>query len=302
MTRLEIKAPAKINVYLDVLGKRTDGYHQIKSLLLPISLFDRLILEDIPAGIETIGKIRTHFKGIPWPISMGPLKDNLTTRAAHLLKEITGYRRGARIVLEKQIPIAGGMGGGSSDAAAVLKGLNTLWNTGLSREEIMALGSRLGSDIPALIHGGAIEMNGRGEHIRPIRWTIPPDLWLVLVNPGLGISTGDIYSRYTPDLTPPATQGIFQSILFGLEDGSLDQIAAGLFNALQKTVFQKYPLLEIIHNELEKSNAKGVLLSGTGSTVFALVANRTQGHDLETQIRETLDCPLWTSVVQAIEE
>ncbi|MBU4200432.1 MAG: 4-(cytidine 5'-diphospho)-2-C-methyl-D-erythritol kinase [Verrucomicrobia bacterium] len=302
MKRLEIQAPAKINLYLDVLGKRIDGYHEINSLLVPVSLCDQLILEAMPEKINTVAKSFTHFEGIPWPVFLGLRKENLVTRAAHLLKEATGYRGGARIVLKKNIPIAGGMGGGSSDAAAVLQGLNTLWNTGLSREEMMALGSKLGSDIPALVHGGAIKMNGRGECIQAVRRAVPPSLWLVLVNPGLCISTGDIYSRYRPDLTSPPTEGRFDSILSGLEEGSLDQIAAGLFNALQRTVFQKYPLLEIIYNELEKANAKGVLLSGTGSTVFALVENRAQGCELEARIRGDLGCPLWTCVVQAIEE
>lgn len=302
MTQLEVKAPAKINIYLDVLGKRADGYHDIRSLLLPVSLFDRLILEERPNDIEMIGKSLVHFEGIPWPISMGPLEDNLIIRAARLLKEITGIRRGVRIILEKHIPIAAGLGGGSSNAAAVLNGLNTLWDTGLSQDEILTLGTRLGSDIPALIHGGAIEMNGRGDRIRPIRQTGFSDLWLVLVNPGLCISTGDIYSRYTPGLTPSPGPGIFPSILSGLEDGSLDLITAGLFNALQKTVFQKYSLLEIIHNELEKINGKGVLLSGTGSTVFALVKNHDQGHKLETQIRGISGCPLWTCVTHTVKE
>jgi len=153
MKRLKIKAPAKVNLFLDVLGKRDDGYHEIRSLLLPVSLFDQLILENTPGRIETVTKSQMYLKGIPWPVSMGSLDDNLATRAARLLKETTGIRCGARIILEKHIPIAGGMGGGSSDAAAVLKGLNTLWSTGLSQNELMALGAKLGCDIPALVHG-----------------------------------------------------------------------------------------------------------------------------------------------------
>jgi 4-diphosphocytidyl-2-C-methyl-D-erythritol kinase len=302
MKRLDIKAPAKINLFLDVLGKRADDYHEIKSLVLPVSLFDRIRLEAAPAGIVTVANSLTYFQGIPWPISMGPMEDNLTTRAAMLLKQTTGYRSGARIRIEKHIPIGGGMGGGSSDAAAVLKGLNTLWNTGLSTEELMVLGSQLGCDIPALVHGGPLEINGRGERIRPVRRTVQPALWLVLVNPGICVSTGDIYARYRTSLTAPPTKGNFLSVLRGLEEGSLDRISAGLFNALQPTVYRKYPLLEIMHNELEKAGAKGVLLSGSGSTVFALAHNRAQGCKLATRIRAALDCPLWTCVVQAIEE
>lgn len=302
MQRLEIKAPAKINLFLDVLGKRKDGYHEIKSLLLPVSLFDRIILEKTPRVIETVAEDPTHFPGIPWPVSMGPPEDNLTTRAALLLRKTTGCRHGVRIRLKKRIPIGGGMGGGSSDAAAVLLGLNCLWNTGLSRAELMALGARLGCDIPALVHGGAIELTGRGEHIRPIRRAAASPLWLVLVNPGICIATGDIYARYKPGLTSRPPQDKFHSILRGLEEGSLERIAVGLFNALRDTVYRKYPLLGIIHKELERARAKGVLLSGTGATIFALTASRAQGHKVARRIRAALSCPLWTCVVQAIKD
>lgn len=302
MKRLEIEAPAKVNLYLDVLRKRTDGYHDIKSLAVPITLFDRLILEKLPSQIEMLAKPEVRFAGIPWSISMGPLSDNLINRAAQLLKETTGYRGGARIILEKRIPIGSGLGGGSADAAAVLKGLNILWRTKLTPKEIMQLGAQLGSDIPALIQGGAVEMTGRGERIRPIYWHRRTPLWLVLVNPGFSIATGDIYSRFITGLTSNAHQHRFASILRGLEEGSLDQVAAGLFNALQETVLRKYPLLKIIHNELEKAQTKGVLLSGSGPTVFALVESRAQGYRLKKRIRAALDFPLWTCVALAVAE
>ncbi len=302
MKRLTIKAPAKINLFLDVLGKRTDGYHEIKSLVMPVSLFDRITLEATPALVETVAARSILFSGIPWPFSMGARTNNLTTRAAMLLKKTTGYRGGVRIRLEKHIPIGGGMGGGSSDAAAVLTGLNKLWDTGLAKNELMALGAQLGCDIPALVHGGTIEITGRGELIRTVRRAVSPARWLLLVNPGICISTCDIYSRYKPGLTSKSTRAKFHSILRGLEKGSLDCISAGLFNALQNTVYRKYPLLNIIHNELEKATPKGVLLSGSGATVFALVENRSQGRRLQTRIQSALDCPLWTCIVRAIDE
>lgn len=302
MKRLVIKAPAKINLYLGVLGERADGYHEIKSLAMPISLCDRISLESIPAGIEAKAETSVYFPGIPWPFSMGALKNNLTTRAAQLLKKTTGYRRGAKIRVEKNIPIGGGMGGGSSDAAAVLNGLNALWDTRLTKNELMELGAQLGCDIPALVHGGAIEITGRGERIRPVRRAARPAIWMLLVNPGICISTSDIYARYRPSLTSRPPPASFDLILRGLEEGSLDRISAGLFNALQQTVYRKYPLLEIIHNELEQAGADGVLLSGSGSTVFALTGTCARGRKLEARIRATVDCPLWTCVVQAIDK
>jgi len=298
--RIEIQAPAKVNLFLDILGKRPDKYHDIRSLLVPVALFDKVVIETRGQGIETIVDSKIMFEGIPWPVSMVKDADNLTTRAARLLKETTGYPGGARIVLEKRIPIAGGLGGGSSDAAAVLNGLNTIWNTGLSREELMNLGSSLGSDVPALVHDGVVCMEGTGDRVTPVPMNTGCSLWMVLVNPGFGVSTTDIYSRYTPDLTSVSSQTMFDRVLSGLADGCQQRIAGGLFNVLQKTVFRKYPLLELIKKELEKAGAMGVLLSGTGATVFALVQDADHGRKVEVRLRESVDCPVWTGIVKAI--
>lgn len=299
--QIEIRAPAKVNLFLDILGKRADGYHSIRSILVPVSLFDKMVIEMRETDVETILENSViKLDGIPWPISMPGSEDNLATRAGRLLKTTTGYPKGARIYLEKKVPIAGGLGGGSSNAAAVLKGLNTLWNIGLSREELIELGSRLGCDIPSMVHGGVMCMEGRGERITPVSRHPEYPLWMVLVNPGFGVSTTDIYSRHTPDLTSCATEDKFNCIQSGLNKGCVETIRDGLFNGLQKTVFRKYPLLEIIKNKLEQAEAVGVLLSGTGSTILALVQDMDHGLDVEARVRKALGCPVWTSVVQAI--
>jgi 4-diphosphocytidyl-2-C-methyl-D-erythritol kinase len=297
---MEIQAPAKINLFLDILGKRPDGYHNIKSIVLPVSVYDRVVLENIPDGIETVAAHDIRLPGIPWTMALCRPEDNLTTRAARLLKEVTGHPGGARIVLEKSIPIGAGLGGGSSDAAAVLKGLNTLWQTGLSQDRLVSLGIRLGCDIPALIHGGSLCMEGVGEQLTPIRRHTPNPLWLLLVYPGFAVSTTDIYTRYTTGLTsaPPADK--FHQVVSGLEQGVPAQVAAGLYNALQATVFQKYPLLELIKNRLESAGALGVVLSGSGSTLYALVQDADQGHALGERLRQSIGCPVWTCVAQAI--
>lgn len=297
--QIEVKAPAKVNLFLDIQGKRADGYHSIRSLLLPVSLFDKVVVTTQETDIETIMESSIKLNGIPWPISMASTEDNLTTRAARLLKATTGYPKGARIFLEKKVPVAGGLGGGSSDAAAALKGLNTIWKTGLSLEALMKLGSRLGSDIPAMVHGGVICMQGRGERITPV--VIHPErpLYMVLVNPGFGVSTADIYSRYTQDLTAAASEDRFNHILSGLDKGHLETVTDGLFNSLQETVFRKYPLLEMIKNKLEQVDSVGVLLSGTGSTVLGLVRDMDHGLDVEARVRKALGCPVWTSVVSS---
>ena len=300
MQRLEIQAPAKINLFLDILGKRPDGYHNIKSIVLPVSVYDRVVLENRPAGIETVAERDIQLPGIPWAMAWCPAADNLTTRAARLLKEATGHPGGVRIILKKNIPIGAGLGGGSSDAAAVLSGLNTLWETGLSQDRLMALGTRLGCDIPALIHGGSLCMEGVGEQITPIRRNAQKPLWLLLVYPGFAVSTTDIYARHTASLTsaPPADK--FHQVVSGLEQGVPAQVAAGLYNALQPAAFRKYPLLELIKNKLAAAGALGVQLTGSGSTLYALVQDADHGHVLDGRLRKSIECPAWTCVAQAI--
>ncbi|MBU1736078.1 MAG: 4-(cytidine 5'-diphospho)-2-C-methyl-D-erythritol kinase [Verrucomicrobia bacterium] len=300
MQRMEIQAPAKINLFLDILGKRPDGYHNIKSIVLPISVYDRIVLENHPDGIETVAARDIQLPGIPWTMTLCRPEDNLTTRAARLLKEVTGHPGGVRIVLEKSIPIGAGLGGGSSDAAAVLKGLNTLWETSLSQDRLISLGIRLGCDIPALIHGGSLCMEGVGEQLTPIRRHTQNPLWLLLVYPGLAVSTTDIYTRYKTGLTstPPADK--FHQVVSGLEQGVPAQVADGLYNALQATVFQKYPLLELIKNKLESAGALAVQLTGSGSTLYTLVQDADQGHALGRRLRKSIGCPAWTCVAQAI--
>lgn len=300
MQRMEIQAPAKINLFLDILGKRPDGYHNIKSIVLPVSVYDRVVLENRPDGIETVTAHDIQLPGIPWTMSLCRSEDNLTTRAARLLKEATGYAGGVRIVLEKSIPIGAGLGGGSSDAAAVLNGLNTLWETGLSQDRLISLGKRLGCDIPALIHGGSVCMEGVGEQITPVRCHAQNHLWLLLVYPGFAIPTTDIYARYEVGMTSAPAEDKFHQIISGLEHGVAAQVAAGLYNALQPAVFRKYPLLELIKNKLAAAGALGVQLTGSGSTLYALVQDSDHGHVLDKRLHETIGCPAWTCVAQTI--
>ncbi len=302
--QIEAMAPAKVNLFLDVIRKRTDGYHDIRSVLAPVSLFDRVQIETLPSpDIETIlDEDGIRLNGIPWPASMPASEENLTTRAAILLKKATSYTGGARIRIKKKIPIAGGLGGGSSDAAATLTALNTAWETGLSREELMELGGCLGCDIPAMIHGGVVCMEGRGEFVTPMP-NRPAHEWrLLLLNPGVGISTADIYSRHKPDLTSSGSESRFHNIASGLKDGCAGQIAEGMFNSLQETAYRKYPLLRLINNELESAGADGVILSGSGATLLALARNEEHGLEMESRVRKSVSCPVWTCLVGVISQ
>lgn len=308
---ITIKAPAKINLFLDVLGERQDGYHNIKSLLLPISLFDTIRIEPRVKNISTVIPSLCRFRGIPGPFFMADKDENLITRAAKLLKTCTGCRKGAAIFLTKRIPIGAGLGGGSADAAAVLIGLNQLWKTGLARERLMEIGAQIGCDVPALIHGGAICMEGRGETITPINRLIPGrawagkcDFWMLLIYPGFAISTGDIYHRYDhhheQSLPKDPANSKFELIMSGLKLGLMPLVGKGLFNALEETVLCKYPLLEMIKKRLEETGAKHVLLTGSGSTVFVLLKKKDEGEKMAKLIRKQIGLPLWTQVVHTL--
>lgn len=315
---ITIKTPAKINIFLDVLGDRRDGYHNIKSLLLPISLFDTISIENRARNISAVIPSACRFRGISWPFFMGNKNENLITHAARLLRKRTGCRKGAAIFLTKRIPIGAGLGGGSADAAAVLIGLNRLWKTGLSREQLMEIGVQVGCDVPALIHGGAICMEGRGETITPLNGLMKRDFWMLLIYPGLAISTGDVYRRYNhhhKQNLPGWRRAVrassrreeedsadskFELIMSGLKRGSTRLLGKGLFNALEETVFYKYPLLEMIKKRLEKTGAKHVLLTGSGSTVFVLLKEKAEGEKMAELIRKQMGAPLWTQVVHTI--
>ena len=295
---LSITAPAKVNLFLDVLGRRSDGYHDLRSLVVPVSLVDELRLE------KTDGVIEAVCDGAELPEGHAGLvpgsADNLAARAAQRLREVTGYRGGVRIHIRKRIPVGCGMGGGSADAAAALVGVNTLWGTGLDRAALMTLGAELGSDIPALVRGGAVCMEGRGERVSPIdcRWPAGTEWWLLLVNPGFSVPTADVYRRFRTGLTSP--DETFTNARFALERGAVTLAAASLHNALERVVFVKYPLLRVVAERLKAAGALGVLLSGSGASIFALAADRRHAEQMEYRIGCDAGCPLWTRVAQVL--
>ena len=296
---VEVTAYAKVNLFLDVLRRREDGYHDIRSILVPVSLGDRIRIENAESGIETImdGPGAVPCEGM----AIGGSDNNLATKAGRLLKEKTGYPGGARIYLEKYVPVGGGLGGGSADAAAVLAGLNELWETGLSLEQLLAMAIRLGSDVPALLRGGAVCVEGMGEKVSPVfdcGQRPRAEWWLVLANPGFGVSTGDIYSRHVSSLTSRETQ--FTNMLTALREGDVAKAGPILFNALETTVFRKYPLLEMLVEHLRGCEAEGALLSGSGATVFALARDQAHAESIVERIRRLTGPWLWTAVVRTL--
>ncbi|MFC1498862.1 4-(cytidine 5'-diphospho)-2-C-methyl-D-erythritol kinase [Verrucomicrobiota bacterium] len=297
LERLYVKSPAKVNLYLEVLGVRNNGYHDIRSIVVPVSLYDVLALERTDKDVRTI--IDSDALSNNDEMRLINNEDNLATKAARLLQQETGCSCGAEIQIKKNIPVGGGLGGGSADAAAVLIGLNQLWDLGLPRKRLSEISLKLGCDVPAMVCGGTLRMEGLGEKIAPI--AVDRDntgLWIVIVNPCFGVSTGDIYSRYSSVLTSNVIP--VSSMVSAVKDGNVELVAKSLFNSLEKTVFRKYPLIEIIAEELKKAGAIGVLLSGSGASVFGLGADEKQAREIEKLVNKALGASIWSRVATTL--
>ncbi len=248
---MEFKAPAKINLFLNVGKKREDSFHELISIMVKVSLFDRLeITEESKIKIEAPGWI--------------PLQENLVYRAASLFFRETGIKKGCRIKLEKNIPAGAGLGGGSSDAAATLKALDSIFSAGLGPEKLDEMGAELGSDVNFFLRQGGCLATGRGEVIDHLETIKNRDYFILLVDPGLEISTGQIYENYSGGRLTGGSD--LDNIIQLYKDMDWQAI---LRNDLEETVFNLYPSLKDLKNRLENWGLYP-LLSGSGSFVFAL--------------------------------
>ncbi|MEK7477605.1 MAG: 4-(cytidine 5'-diphospho)-2-C-methyl-D-erythritol kinase [Candidatus Coatesbacteria bacterium] len=250
-----VRAPAKINLFLRVGSRRADGYHSIETLFHAIGLYDDLTLK--PA--KTLSFRAT---GIPSPSSSG----NLVHRAAQLLRQETGCIRGAMIRLHKRIPLGAGLGGGSSDAAATLIGLNRLWHLGLSRKRLLALAARLGSDVPFFLQGGTAVGTGRGERLRPIPSRLRA--WAVLLKPSFGVSTKDAYAALDRVKSRPRPSVSLGAIERAVHRGNLT--ALRVHNDFEAVVFRMHPSLARLKSSLLDAGATTAFMTGSGSTVVGL--------------------------------
>jgi len=265
-----VRAPAKINLYLNILGKRSDGYHEVETVLQLVDLCDKISLKDIPEGIV----LSSNNPVLPLD------ENNSAYRAAELLISELKINRGIKIHIDKHIPVASGLGGGSSDAAAVLTGLNELWSLGLTRIELVELGKRVGTDVPFFIWGYTTALGvGRGEEA--IRLDARPR-WYVLVNPGVEVSTKEIYSEWQERLICKDKDiNLFISVL---RNETIDKLNALLYNSLEELALARYPVILEVKRELEKSGVKGVLMSGSGSTVFGILENKKEGVKIKNKL------------------
>ena len=251
------RAYAKINIGLDVLRRRADGYHEVKMIMQTVDIYDELVLERRKEpGIE----LRMDNSELP---SGG---DNLICRAADLLfreKKITG---GVNISLTKRIPIAAGMAGGSADAAAALRGVNELFDLGYSLKELQALGVGLGADIPYCLTGGTMLSEGIGEILTPL--PAPPAAHLVIAKPDINVSTAFVYGNLHADSL--AWHPDIDGMIAALQKGDLDGITGRLGNVLETVTVKAHPVIEQIKELLRKQGAENALMSGSGPTVFGI--------------------------------
>ena len=263
-------APAKINLFLEILGKRPDGYHEIATLMVAIRLYDTLVFKEDPAGAISLTCNQSK-------LSTGP--DNLIVRAADLLREYTGCKQGANIRLVKRIPLSAGLAGGSTDAAATLAGLNEMWRLGLNHVQLSELGSKLGSDVPFFFGGPAAWCTGRGEVVAPLE--LKKTLDLVLLCPPFGLATRDVYQQVTVPPNPQDGEDIRRAV----QQGDIEAIGRALFNRLEGSAEALCPELRGYRNRLADQKPAGVLMSGSGSTLFALCRNRAEARRIARQLR-----------------
>lgn len=266
MPLMEISAPAKINLFLNVLGKRDDGYHNLETILQKIGLSDTIILKEIKSGI----RISCLQEEIPTD------EENLAYRAASLLLDYTQVKKGVEIEIIKRIPVAAGLGGGSSDAASSLKGLNRLWQLGLSEGVLSRLAAQLGADVPFFLTSGQAALGrGRGDELVELKPL--PQMWLVLAVPEIKVSTAWVYKNLeTFGLTKADLKG--KIILSAIQRGELAGIGGGLFNSLEAVTIAHYPIIAQIKQELVNFGARGALMSGSGPSVFGIFPSQREAE------------------------
>jgi 4-diphosphocytidyl-2-C-methyl-D-erythritol kinase len=251
---LNVPAPAKLNLFLHVLGRRPDGYHQVQSLMVPIDLTDRLDFEARDDGaLERTGDV------------IGNVEDDLALRAATLLQAATRTRLGATIHVEKHIPAGSGLGGGSSDAATTLIALNRLWQLGLTRSELLPLAERLGADVPFFLGAGPALVEGIGEQLTPLNW---PACWVALIYPGVHLATAEIFSD--PGLTRSTEPTIIPSLWAAREFFPRELPGA---NDLQAVAQRRAPEIAAALAWLDRHGS--ARMTGSGSAVFAPLATES---------------------------
>lgn len=258
MNFIQLKSRAKINLSIDVLGRRDDGYHLVEMIMQTIDLYDRIKISALNED-----KIVIKSKSLDIPLN----DDNIVYKAADLIKNKFNINSGVEIYIEKNIPVAAGMAGGSSNAAGVLVGLNQLWNLGLSEEELKAIGLKLGADVPFCISGQAALAENIGEKLTKIDG-LDEDTFILVCKPELFVSTKEIYEDI--DSKEIKRRPDNKLLINLLKEKDIDGLSRNMYNVLEEVTKDKYPVIDKIEKIMMRNNALGSMMSGSGPTVFGL--------------------------------
>jgi len=271
--KVTLKALAKINLGLDVLGRRQNGYHDVRMVMQTIYLYDNVTLEKTSEpGIQ----LQTNLFYLPSD------ENNIAYKAAKMLIDEYHIQEGVHITLDKHIPVAAGMAGGSSNAAAVLVGMNRLFSLGLSDEELMKRGALLGADVPYCVMRGTVLAEGVGEILTPL---LPfPKCYILIAKPGISVSTKEVYEKLDAQVIEkhPDIDGILQ----GLQEQNLHKIAASMGNVLEGVTVPMHPVIEQIKRAMKEAGALNAMMSGSGPTVFGIFEDKGVARKAAQKLRE----------------
>lgn len=273
MDKIKLKALGKINLGLDVLGRRPNGYHDVRMVMQTVYLYDQILLE------------KTDKEGISLKTNLFYLpvnENNLAYRAAKMLIDEFAIKEGVHISLEKHIPVAAGMAGGSSNAAAVLYGMNRLFQLGLTDQELMERGVKLGADVPYCIMRGTVLAEGIGEELTPL--PAMPKCHVLLAKPPISVSTQKVYEKL--DAQEVTKHPDIDGILLGLQTGDLEKITSSMGNVLENVTITEYPQIERIKDVMKEEGALNAMMSGSGPTVFGIYDDKILARRAAARIRE----------------
>lgn len=273
MDKIKLKALGKINLGLDVLGRRPNGYHDVRMVMQTVYLYDQILLE------------KTDKEGISLETNLFYLpvnENNLAYRAAKMLIDEFAIKEGVHISLEKHIPVAAGMAGGSSNAAAVLYGMNRLFQLGLTDQELMDRGVQLGADVPYCIMRGTVLAEGIGEKLTPL--PAMPKCHVLLAKPPISVSTQKVYEKL--DAQEVTKHPDIDGILLGLQTGDLKKITSSMGNVLENVTITEYPQIERIKDVMKEEGALNAMMSGSGPTVFGIYDDKMLARRAAARIRK----------------
>jgi len=284
-------SPCKVNFLLNILSKRADGFHELETVMQPINLCDELTFEQTGGGI----KLTCSDPTLPTDAS------NLVHRAASAFFQRSGIKGGARVHLEKKIPMAAGLGGGSGNAATTLLALNEIFDRVLDAEALHEIAASLGSDVPFFLQRNPALATGRGEKIQSLKpFKALEGCAFLLVHPGFGIATAWAYkelARFPKALN--GERGRAAKLISLLESGDLRKASREFYNSLEAPALEKYPWLAVLQDFLRENGAAATLMSGSGSTTFAIATDLCGAQELEERVKEKFD-RCWTAVVPSL--